>query len=145
MKTYIRKLTSANYKSLKDIYEREFAKEGFTFYELYIQWKFRDHNESLGIYNYTGDLLGFVISDGDFIPYIAIHPHFHGMNLGTKLMKELLRKYYLHKKYIYLYPMKQDIKLVKWYTKLGFQFTSNGFMVFHSYNTRSRNNINVHS
>jgi len=138
MKTYVRKLTSLDYKSLKDIYEREFGKEGFTTSELHKDWKYRNRNKSLGIYNYQNDLLGFLLSSGNFIDFIAIHPKYHKLGLGTKLIKVLLRKHYFDRQSVYLYPMHQTQQLFNWYYNLGFHYTSRGFMVFHHYNIRRR-------
>jgi ribosomal protein S18 acetylase RimI-like enzyme len=138
MKTYVRKLTSHDYKSVKDIYELEFGKKGFTNSELHKQWKYRDASKSLGIYNHTKELLGFVLSDGNFIPFIAVHPKFHKLGLGTKLIKVLLRKHYFDRESVYLYPMEQSDKLFNWYYDLGFHYISRGFMLFHHYNIRHR-------
>lgn len=149
MKTRVKPLIAENYKSVKDIYDSEFAIMGKK--TLKSPWKNRIPDLSLGIFNHAGDLLGFTLvirltsdSECNYLSRIAIHPDFQNLGLGKKLLKVVLEKSYLKKETLYLTPLNLGAPLIKFYCRYGFYGTGDGYMACHFYNTRRQSLFNRH-
>jgi GNAT superfamily N-acetyltransferase len=149
MKTHVKPLIAENYKSVKDIYDSEFAMMGKK--TLKSPWKNRIPDLSLGIFNHSGDLLGFTLvirltsdSESNYLSRIAIHPDFQNFGLGKKLLKAVLEKSYLKKETLYLTPLNRSNSLIKFYCQQGFYGTGDGYMACHFYNTRRQSLFNRH-
>jgi GNAT superfamily N-acetyltransferase len=140
MHTYIQQLDPLHYKSVKDIFT-VFYKSGIKNEDLSYYWRHRSREESVGIFH-EGDLLGFALlmnrasTPGNmYLSYIAVHPDFKGLDLGSKLLMFILAKCLDAKKSIHLVPLSSP-KLRQWYVMHGFKFTQKNCMNFHSYPTR---------
>ena len=149
MKTHVKPLTAENYKSVKDIYDSEFAIMGQK--TLKSPWKNRISDLSLGMFNHAGDLLGFTLvirltskSISNYLSRIAVHPDFQKLGLGDKLLKAVLFESYLKKQTLYLTPLNRSTPLLKFYCRNGFYSTGDGYMAYHFYNTRRQTLFNDH-
>lgn len=141
MRTSIRPLTPLHYKSVKDMFA-VFYKSGQKIEHLAYTWRHRNRAESMGIFNASGDLLGFaLLKDREKVPgnlylaYMAVHPAFKGFDLGSKLLKAILRKQQEINGSVHLIPLYAE-KLQAWYVNHGFTFTTDIYMNFHSHRTR---------
>jgi len=141
MRTYIRALTPLHYKSVKDIFT-VFYKYGMKDDNLSYYWRHRSRNASLGIFNASGDLLGFALlinkaaTPGNmYLSHIAVHPDFKGFDLGSKLLTRILERRIAVRGSVHLVPLESN-KLRLWYAAHGFRFTTEDYMNFHSYGTR---------
>lgn len=137
MKPRIRELTAEHYGSVRAIFTDEFYSKGDIPYS-YLQeaWRYRAREMSLGAFNNEGDLVGFIVTYDHYIAFIAVHSYFQNMNIGTMLLKNVLKQCILENHYVYLWPLSLDKRLVNWYRSHGFNATHDGHMVFHTYNTR---------
>jgi ribosomal protein S18 acetylase RimI-like enzyme len=128
---YIQELNILHYKSATDIY-------GSAFYihsPLSREWRYRNRQLSLGIFNMDGDLLGFSFAVGNHILYLAVHPLFQDKGIGTCLLQNLIRVSRVLGISITLEPL-EDV--VSWYSAHGFRKTTRKHMVYHKYCTRQR-------
>jgi len=130
-----------HYKSVKDIFT-VFYKYGMKDDNLSYYWRHRSREASLGIFNETGDLLGFALllnkatTPGNmYLSYMAVHQDFKGLDLGSKLLKRILDQRLEARGSVHLVPLYSP-KLRAWYTAHGFRFTTEDYMNFHSYRTR---------
>lgn len=80
-------------------------------------------------YNEKGELIAFIalwdFPEFAFIEHLAVSPLCRGMGIGTKVMKEIIKRY--HKPIILeIEPPKDDIttKRLKFYERLGFNICS---------------------
>lgn len=151
MKYSIKKLTAADSKSIKDIYDLVFPISMNK--DLHYAWRNRIDTLSFGIFTSSGDLVGFILSDiGGYkftnlmINFIAIHPHYQSCNLGSKLLSYLLKKCVTLNLSVILTPVPTD-RIINWYKSHGFYTTYIGkatdggvyrLMGFHTYGTRSQ-------
>ena len=136
MKVYIKSLTSLDYASVKDIYRGEFCSKGLDLSTLREVWRDRERSFSLGAYNWQGDLLGFIMVEGNYISRIAVHSEFQSFGIGGKLLKKVLSKAFLEKRAVFLSPLNWDEPLIKFYCRHGFYSTPSDYMVFHFQGTR---------
>jgi hypothetical protein len=136
MKLTIRKLTVEHYKSVRDIFIRQFNCKDLSIKDLFESWKYRTRDLSIGIFTREKDLLGFALVQDNFTSFIAIHPSYQGVNLGSQLITNILKKCIRDNRSMYLYPLHQRQKLIKWYGSHGFHKTYNGYLSFHCHNTR---------
>ena len=136
MKVCIKTLNSLDYASVKDIYRGEFCSKGLDFSTLREVWRDRERNFSLGAYNWQGDLLGFVLVEGNYISRIAVHSDFQSFGIGGKLLKKVLSKAFLEKRALHLIPLNWDEPLIKFYCRHGFYSTPSSYMAFHFQGTR---------
>lgn len=136
MKFYIKKLTIEHYYSVKDIFLEQFLSNGISSTDLYESWKARSNDLSLAVLNNSGDVVGFALVEGNYTSFIAIHSSYQKMNLGSMLMTNILKKCIRDNRSMYLYPLQQRDKLIRWYGSHGFHKTSDGFLNFHCYKTR---------
>ena len=141
MRTYIRRLSPLHYKSIKDIFA-VFYKNGIKDVTLSYYWRHRSRDASIGIFNETGDLLGFALlmnkaaTPGNmYLSYIAVHEDFKGHDLGSKLLLRVLQQRLEVRGSVHLVPLSSK-KLRLWYVAHGFRFTTEDYMNFHSYGTR---------
>jgi len=157
MTFYIKQLITQDYASVKDIFCQTFLKESIPVSTLGYRWRNRSHQDSFGIFTYSGDLLGFaLVSDGRhlqiqqlnkdkkecttqtrYLSFLALHPDFRGSNLGTELLKVLIAKTIADNKSMCLYPL-DIVKLKAWYKRHGFNPSPKDFFNFHTYNTRNQ-------
>jgi ribosomal protein S18 acetylase RimI-like enzyme len=147
MHTYIRQLNPLHYKSVKDIFA-VFHKNGIKDDALSYYWRYRSRGASIGIFNETGDLLGFALlmnkagTPGNmYLSYIAVHPDFKGHDLGSKLLMRILEQRLEARGSVHMVPLSSK-KLCLWYEAHGFRFTNELYMNFHSYGTR-KNGLRV--
>lgn len=143
MRTYLKRLGPTHYRSAKDIFAI-FYKEGMRDYDLSYYWRCRCVSESIGVFTREGDLLGFALvmkkasTPGNlYLPFIAVHPDFKGLDLGSAMLKHILSRRLDARGAIHLVPL-SSIRLRAWYERHGFRFTTELYMNFHSYGTRSR-------
>lgn len=136
MKFYTKRLTVEHYYSIKDIFADQFFHTGIVRKDLHTSWKNRSHDLSIGVFNRSGDLVGFALVEDNYTSFIAIHSSFQKMSLGSMLITNILKKCIRDNRSMYLYPLEQRTKLIRWYGSHGFHGTSNGFLNFHCYNTR---------
>jgi ribosomal protein S18 acetylase RimI-like enzyme len=140
MRTYIRPLGPLHYRSIKDIFT-VFHKNDLKDKDLSYYWRHRSREASVGIFNGAGDLLGFALlmnkaeTPGNmYLSFIAVHPAFKGLDLGSKLLKSIMAKRLAVNGSVHLVPLSFP-KLRKWYYDHGFNFSRN-CMNFHSHRTR---------
>lgn len=141
----IRPLTSLDSRSAKDIFSEIFHQDEWS--EFGWIWRWRSKTESVGIFNTSGDLLGFALILGHSrkLKYIGVHPLFQRHKLGTLLLKHILKTCIETGKSLNLVPANKTVEA--WYARNGFQFSKNfvaldntcwQIMNFHSKNTRSQ-------
>lgn len=140
MKYRIRPLIAQDHKSAKDIFEAAFKRKMPN-----TTWRYKNRERSLGIFNTTGDLLGFILLSGKrYISRIAVHPYFQNLGLGSKLLKAVLMKSCLDKQTVYLTPLNWEKPLMKFYCNHGFYMSKGNIMVFHFKNTRRQSLFSRH-
>ena len=135
-------LTDAHYRAVKAIYRDTFDRTEFQIKDLNTSWHYRCQEESYG-FILNGVLIGFIITsyhvknkDNLYVDYIAFDKQYRGKGLGTAILKDMLKSFQEVGRSVHLYPERPE--LWDWYSRLGFQMTHDGFMNFHSYNTRSK-------
>ena len=135
-------LTDLHYRSVKAIFRDTFDRSIFDTSSLNISWYNRSKEESYGFF-LDGNLIGFIITsyhvknkDNLYVDYIAFDKEYRGKGLGTAILKDMLKGFKDVGRSVHLYPERQE--LWPWYERLGFQKTHNGYMNFHSYETRSK-------
>ena len=136
-------LTDAHYRAVKAIYRDTFDRTEFQIKDLNASWYYRCQEESYGFFLPNNILIGFIIcsyhvknKDNLYVDYIAFDKQYRGKGLGTAILKDMLQSFKAVGRSVHLYPERPE--LWPWYGRLGFQMTHNGFMNFHSYETRSR-------
>jgi len=136
MKFYTKQLTVEHYYSIKDIFADQFYHAGIVPSDLHTSWKNRSRDLSTGVFNRSGDLIGFALVQHNYTSFIAIHSSFQKMSLGSMLITNILKKCIRDNRSMYLYPLEQRKKLIRWYGSHGFHGTFNGYLNFHCHNTR---------
>jgi ribosomal protein S18 acetylase RimI-like enzyme len=136
MKLYVRKLTVEHYISVKDIFTQQFNYNDISLGDLYLSWKYKSNDHSLGVFTRDGDLLGFALVQDNYTSFIAVHSSYQGGNVGSSLITNILKKCIRDNRSMYLYPLQQRHKLIKWYGSYGFHKTHDGYLAFHCHNTR---------
>jgi GNAT superfamily N-acetyltransferase len=131
-------LKCEHYKSIRDIFLETFEESDLVM--LGSSWKERTKEKSIGAFTREGDLLGFIIITGTYVDYLAVHPLFQKLKLGTKLLRYSLDRCIEEGGHLYLdYPIgRTDVR--DWYIRNGFSLTSlkgRIGLVFHTYKTRS--------
>jgi ribosomal protein S18 acetylase RimI-like enzyme len=141
----IRPLTCLDSRSTKDIFIETFHRDDWS--EFGWIWRWRSKTESVGVFNTSGDLLGFALILGHCreLKYIAVHPLFQKHKLGSLLLNHVLKTCIATGKSLHLVPANKEVEA--WYTRHGF-YTTKYFttsdntnwkvMHFHSKNTRSQ-------
>lgn len=148
MKYTIKPLTSLHVKSVRDIFNEVFHMEEWK--ELPWIWRVRSNVESIGVFNSTGDLLGFalILAYTRKLKYIGIHPLYQKYGLGSMLLKHILKTCHKIDKSLSLIPANDIVKA--WYSRYGFQISSyfrtidNKWwpaMNYHTKNTRSKTGL----
>ena len=132
----VKPLTCLDYTSVKDIYRSEFCSKGYNFSTLHDAWRYKDSDSSFGAFSKDGDLLGFILIQGNYITRLAVHPNFQGLRIGATLLMKVLSQCYHKKKTLYLTPLNVEEPLLRFYHRHGFHFTPKWDMVFHFHNTR---------
>ena len=110
--------------------------------DLDISWDYRSRPDSYGIWD--GDkLAGFVLasfhtrSGGSmYIDFFALDESYRGNGLGTQLVQDFLSSLKKQNASIHLFPRNETV--AKWYVRNGFRESTNGYYVWHSYQTRSK-------
>ena len=108
-------------------------------------WRGRSHEESVGVFNDDGDLLGFILifENQRCLKYIAVHPRFQAHGLGSLLLKHALTRCLERGVSLNLVPANATVQA--WYERQGFVISSwfkekDGktypCMNFHTYGTR---------
>jgi GNAT superfamily N-acetyltransferase len=140
----IRRLTTGDYRSVRDIFHDAFDKENLSVTDLGISWRNRSHPYSYGVFTGSGELVAFAIisfhkrnGDNRYIDYIAVHSAYRGCGYGDILMRQILRTCWKEHRGVHLYPLRYD-SLLKWYRKYGFYETDGKYLNFHSYQTRQQ-------
>jgi len=135
-------LTDSHYRAVKAIYRDTFDRTEFQIKDLNTSWYYRCKEESYGFF-LDRTLIGFIITsyhvknkDNIYVDYIAFHKDYRGKGLGTAVLNDMLKGFKEVGRSVHLYPERPD--LWPWYGRLGFQMTHDGFMNFHSYDTRSK-------
>jgi len=135
-------LTDIHYRAVKAIYRDTFNRTEFKISDLNTSWYYRCKEESYGFF-LNNILIGFIIcsyhiqNKGNlYVDYIAFDKQYRGKGLGTVILKDMLCEFKKVNRSVHLYPERPE--LWPWYGRLGFQMTNNGFMNFHSYETRSK-------
>lgn len=136
-------LTDSHYRAVKAIYRDTFNRTEFHISHLNTSWYYRCQEESYGFFLPTGTLIGFIITsyhvknkDNLYVDYIAFDQQYRGKGLGTAVLKDMLKSFKEVNRSVHLYPERPE--LWPWYGRLGFQMSHDGFMNFHSYETRSK-------
>ena len=136
-------LTDEHYRAVKSIYRDTFDRNEFHISHLNTSWFNRCQEESYGFFLPNKTLIGFIITSyhvqnkGNlYVDYIAFDKAYRGQGLGTAILKDMLNEFKKLNRSVHLYPERPD--LWSWYERLGFQMTHDGFMNFHSYETRSK-------
>ena len=139
----IRPLTCLDVKSAADIFRETFHFEEHK--EFNPIWRDRTREESVGVFNDDGDLLGFILifENQRCIKYIAVHPLYQKYGIGSMLLKHTLKRAYLKGQSLNLLPANATVQA--WYERQGFivssWFKANDgklwpVMNFHTYWTR---------
>ena len=135
-------LEDKHYRAVKSIYRDTFDRNEFHISHLNTSWFNRCHEESYG-FILNGVLIGFIITSyhvqnkGNlYVDYIAFDKEYRGQGLGTAILKDMLKSFKEVGRSVHLYPERPE--LWAWYERLGFQKTYDGYMNFHSYETRSK-------
>lgn len=131
-----------HYRAVKGIFRDTFDRTIFDIKHINTSWYNRSKEESYG-FMLNGVLIGFIITsyhvknkDNLYIDYIAFDQQYRGKGLGTAVLKDMLNGFKEVNRSVHLYPERQE--LWPWYERLGFQKSFNGYMNFHSYETRSK-------
>ena len=131
-----------HYRAVKGIFRDTFDRTIFDITHINTSWYNRSKEESYG-FMLNGVLIGFIITsyhvknkDNLYIDYIAFDQQYRGKGLGTAVLKDMLNGFKEVNRSVHLYPERQE--LWPWYERLGFQKSFNGYMNFHSYETRSK-------
>jgi len=139
----LRQLEDKHYRAVKGIFRNTFDRIIFQISNLNRSWYTRSHEESYGFFLPNGTLIGFIITsyhiknkDNLYVDYIAFDEQYRGKGLGTAILKDMLNGFKEVNRSVHLYPERPE--LWDWYSRLGFQKTHNGYMNFHSYETRSK-------
>lgn len=145
MKYIVKQLTCLDYRTAKETFLDVFDNSEFS--DFTSAWKNRLREESLGIYTYTNELVGFALVDYQRkLNFITIHPEYQKYKLGTQLLQKVLKNCIERHKSLYLIPVPSD-HVIAWYKKNGFHITNiyeaadgNPWMhlSFHTYETRSQ-------
>jgi ribosomal protein S18 acetylase RimI-like enzyme len=135
-------LEDKHYRAVKGIFRDTFDRTIFGIKHINTSWYNRSKEESYG-FILNGLLIGFIITsyhvknkDNLYIDYIAFDQQYRGKGLGTAVLKDMLRGFKEVNRSVHLYPERSE--LWPWYERLGFQKSFNGYMNFHSYETRSK-------
>jgi|UniRef100_A0A6C0DM14 ribosomal protein S18 acetylase RimI-like enzyme len=135
-------LEDKHYRAVKAIFRDTFDRTIFNIKHINTSWHNRSKEESYG-FILNGNLIGFIITsyhvknkDNLYIDYIAFHKDYRGRGLGTDVLKDMLKGFKEVNRSVHLYPERSE--LWSWYERLGFQKTHDGYMNFHSYETRSK-------
>lgn len=156
---YISPLKTQDYVSVKDIFNLTFKQEGVPVETLGYRWRNRLRSDSLGIYTYHGDLIGFaIISDGvhcqvqkqkkvhvkevekpsmsRYLSLLALHPAFRGTSIGSQLLTTILKNTVAADKSLCLFPL-DNVRLQEWYKRNGFYESVKTYFNFHHHYTRN--------
>jgi len=108
-------LRGTEYTAAHSIFSEVFdQKEESTFARA---WKERISERSLGAYASYNKLVGFIlVEEGYYISYIAIHPSYQKLQLGTRLLQSVLRQCVSEKRNVTLNPV-WDPHVIRWYEK----------------------------
>jgi ribosomal protein S18 acetylase RimI-like enzyme len=135
-------LEDKHYRAVKGIFRDTFDRTIFDIHHINTSWRNRSKEESYG-FMLNGVLIGFIITsyhvknkDNLYVDYIAFDQQYRGRGLGTSVLTDMLNGFKELGRSVHLYPERQE--LWPWYERLGFQKTFNGYMNFHSYETRSK-------
>ena len=139
----IRPLNCLDVKSAADIFRETFHFEEHK--EFSPIWRDRSREESVGVFNDDGDLLGFILifENQRCLKYIAVHPLFQKFGLGSMLLKHALKSCFLKGETLNLIPANDTVQA--WYERQGFTVSSSfkasdgkvwPIMNFHLYWTR---------
>jgi GNAT superfamily N-acetyltransferase len=139
----IRPLTCLDVKSAVDIFRDSFCVEEYK--EFNPIWRGRTKEESVGVFNDDGDLLGFILifENQRCLKYIAVHPQYQKYGIGSMLLKHALKRAYMKGQSLNLIPANATVQ--GWYERQGFivsswMTTKDGkvwpVMNFHMYWTR---------
>ena len=136
-------LTDSHYRAVKALFKETFDPTVFTIHSLNTSWHYRCKDESFAFLDVgTRKLIGFIITsyhtrnkDNLYVDYIALDASYRGKGLGTAIIKRFLEEIKKTRRSIHLYPERPE--LYRWYERLGFYKTHNGYYNFHSYETRS--------
>ena len=139
----IRPLTCLDVRSAFDIFRETFHFEEHK--EFNPIWRDRTKEESVGVFNDDGDLLGFILifENQRCLKYIAVHPQFQKFGIGSMLLNYALKRCVLRGVSLNLLPANDTVKT--WYERQGFVLTSwfkarDGklwpIMNFHTHGTR---------
>lgn len=143
MKYKLKSLSCLDYKKATEIFFAAFDETEFS--EFITAWENRIIEESLGVYTYTNELVGFALVDYQRkLNFITIHPDHQHSKLGTQLLQELLRTCIENHRGLSLVPVPKN-HIIAWYKKNGFYETNTYLtcsgtrwmnLAFHTYNTR---------
>jgi ribosomal protein S18 acetylase RimI-like enzyme len=135
-------LEDKHYRAVKGIFRDTFDRTIFDIYDINTAWYYRAKDESYG-FILNGILIGFIITsyhvknkDNLYVDFIAFDKEYRGKGLGTAILTDLLKGFKEVGRSVHLYPERSE--LWSWYERLGFQKTHDGYMNFHSYDTRSK-------
>jgi len=156
---YISALKTQDYASVKDIFNLTFRQEGVPVETLGYRWRNRLLSDSLGIYTYQGDLIGFaIVSDGvhcqvqkqkkatstsdkpsqsRYLSLLALHPSFRGTSIGSQLLTAILKNTVASDKSLCLFPL-DNVRLQEWYKRNGFYESVKTYFNFHHHYTRNQ-------
>jgi len=146
MKYTLRPLTALDARSTKDIFHEVFHQDDWS--ELGWIWRYRSKRESIGVFNSTGELLGFalILPHSRKLKYLGVHPNFQLHGFGSILLKDILKSCVSQRRSLNLVPANEIVEA--WYRRHGF-YTSRYFiatdntrwstMNYHPYSTRSKN------
>jgi len=118
----IRPLTCLDVKSAADIFRESFCMEEYK--EFNPIWRDRTKEESVGVFNDDGDLLGFILifENQRCLKYIAVHPHYQKYGIGSILLKYALKRAYMKGHSLNLIPANDTVQA--WYERQGFIVSS---------------------
>lgn len=145
MKYTIKPLTSLDSRSVRDIFHEVFHEEDWS--ELNWIWRYRSKSESVGVFNSTGDLLGFalILQYSRKLKYLGVHPLYQNFGLGSMLLRHTLKVCNLARSSLALVPANQIVSA--WYYRHGFRISKYfraidntwwSIMYYHTRNTRSK-------
>ena len=118
----IRPLNCLDVKSAADIFRETFHFEEHK--EFSPIWRDRSREESVGVFNDDGDLLGFILifENQRCLKYIAVHPLFQKFGLGSMLLKHALKRCFIKGEALNLIPANDTVQA--WYERQGFIVSS---------------------
>ena len=143
MKYNVKQLSCLDYRTAKEMFLEVFDSSEFS--DFTSAWRNRVREESLGVYTYTNELVGFALVDYQRkLNFITIHPDYQKYKLGTHLLQKILKNCIERRKGLSLIPVPSD-HVIAWYKKNGFYESDTYEAVdgnrwmhlgFHTYETR---------